>query len=159
MSSSTERVRAALAEAGLSVQIVETERSARTAAEAAEAVGAQVGQIVKSLVFLCDGIAVMALVSGANRLDERKLAGAAEGRITRADADAVRAATGFAIGGVAPLGSTQPIRVFCDRDLLGFDVVWAAAGTPSTVFAVPPAELARAAGAMTADLARRDVLD
>ena len=90
MSASTERVRAALVERGLDCEIIDTERSARTAQEAADAVGASVGQIVKSLVFLCDGAGVMALVSGANRLDERKLGAVAGGKISRADADAVR---------------------------------------------------------------------
>jgi prolyl-tRNA editing enzyme YbaK/EbsC (Cys-tRNA(Pro) deacylase) len=94
----------------------------------------------------------MALVSGANRLDVHKLGALAGGTISRADADAVRLATGFAIGGVAPLGSTSPIRTFLDEDLLAFDVVWAAAGTPSTVFAVAPHELARATGSAIADL-------
>lgn len=155
MSSSTERVRLALAERGLACEIIETQQSARTAQEAADAVGSTVGQIVKSLVFLCDGAGVMALVSGANRLDERKLGAVAGGKISRADADAVRDATGFAIGGVAPLGSTRPIRIFFDEDLLAFELVWAAAGTPSTVFAISPDELARATGAIVADLARR----
>lgn len=155
MSSSTERVRLALAERGLACEIIETQQSARTAQEAADAVGSAVGQIVKSLVFLCDGAGVMALVSGANRLDERKLGAVAGGKISRADADAVRDATGFAIGGVAPLGSTRPIRIFFDEDLLAFELVWAAAGTPSTVFAISPDELARATGAIVADLARR----
>ena len=155
MSSSTDRVRLALAERGLACEIIETQQSARTAQEAADAVGSTVGQIVKSLVFLCDGAGVMALVSGANRLDERKLGAVAGGKISRADADAVREATGFAIGGVAPLGSTRPIRTFFDEDLLAFELVWAAAGTPSTVFASSPDELARATGAIVADLARR----
>ena len=154
MSSSTDRVRLALAERGLACEIIETQQSARTAQEAADAVGSAVGQIVKSLVFLCDGAGVMALVSGANRLDERKLGTVAGGKITRADADAVRDATGFAIGGVAPLGSTRPIPIFFDEDLLAFELVWAAAGTPSTVFAISPDELARATGAIVADLAR-----
>ena len=155
MSSSTDRVRLALAERGLACEIIETQQSARTAQEAADAVGSTVGQIVKTLVFLCDGAGVMALVSGANRLDERKLGAVAGGKISRADADAVRDATGFAIGGVAPLGSTRPIRIFFDEDLLAFELVWAAAGTPSTVFAISPDELARATGAIVADLARR----
>ena len=155
MSSSTERVRLALAERGLACEIIETQQSARTAQEAADAVGSTVGQIVKSLVFLCEGAGVMALGSGANRLDERKLGAVAGGKISRADADAVRDATGFAIGGVAPLGSTRPIRIFFDEDLLAFELVWAAAGTPSTVFAISPDELARATGAIVADLARR----
>ena len=152
MSASTERVRAVLVERGLDCEIIDTQQSARTAQEAADAVGARVGQIVKSLVFLCDGVGVMALVSGANRLDVHKLGALAGGAISRADADAVRVATGFAIGGVAPLGSASPIRVFFDRDLLAFDEIWAAAGTPSTVFAVSPDDLVRATDAVVADL-------
>lgn len=156
MSSSTDRVRLALAERGLACEIIETQQSARTAQEAADAVGSTVGQIVKSLVFLCDGAGVMALVSGANRLDERKLGAVAGGKISRADADAVREATGFAIGGVAPLGSLGALPVFCDADLLVHDWVWAAAGAPHAVFRVEPGALAAAVGAQVAELALRE---
>ena len=107
---SRERVRNALRAAGLECDIVETPDSARTAVEAAAAVGASVGQIVKSLVFLCDDRPVLALVAGDNRLDEALLAALAGGRITRADAARVREHTGFAIGGVAPLGSLGRCR-------------------------------------------------
>jgi prolyl-tRNA editing enzyme YbaK/EbsC (Cys-tRNA(Pro) deacylase) len=152
---SRERVRNALRAAGLDCAIVET-ASARTAVEAAAAVGAGVGQIVKSLVFLCDDRPVLALVAGDNRLDEARLAALAGGRITRADAARVREYTGFAIGGVAPLGSLEPLPVFCDADLLRYDYVWASAGAPDAVFRVEPRVLAEAAGAQVAELALRD---
>lgn len=154
--SSRERVREALRAAGLECEIVETPDSARTAAEAAEAVGAEVAQIVKSLIFLCDGEPVLALVAGDNRLDEQKLSQLAGGRISRADAAGVREHTGFAIGGVAPLGSLRPLPVFCDADLLRHEHVWAAAGAPHAVFRVDPRALAAAAGAQVAELALRE---
>ncbi|MEK7292910.1 MAG: YbaK/EbsC family protein, partial [Actinomycetota bacterium] len=111
----------------------------KTAADAALAIGVEVGQIVKSLVFAVDGEIVMAYVSGANQLDEKKLAIAAGGAVcSRVDADAVRAATGYAIGGVPPFGHATELRVFIDPDLLQYDgvndMVWAAAGTWNDVF-------------------------
>jgi len=152
---SRERVRNALQSVGLDCAIVET-ASARTAVEAAAAVGAGVGQIVKSLVFLCDDRPVLPLVAGDNRLDGARLAVLPGGRITRADAARVREHTGFAIGGVAPLGSLEPLPVFCDADLLRHDYVWASAGAPDAVFRVEPRALAEAAGAQVAELALRD---
>ena len=149
-------MRNALNAAGLDCTIVETPDSARTAVEAAAAVGASVGQIVKSLVFLCDDQPVLALVAGDNRLDEKLLAALAGGAIGRADAARVREYTGFAIGGVAPLGSLEPLRVFCDRDLLQHDFVWASAGASHAVFRVEPHALVAAAGAQVAELALRD---
>jgi prolyl-tRNA editing enzyme YbaK/EbsC (Cys-tRNA(Pro) deacylase) len=153
---SRERVRNALRSTGLDCSIVETPESARTATEAAAAVGASVGQIVKSLVFLCDERPVLALVAGDNRLDEARLAALAGGRITRADAARVREHTGFSIGGVAPLGSLEPLPVFCDADLLKHEYVWAAAGAPHAVFRVEPQALVEAAGAQVAELALRE---
>ena len=132
----------------------------RTAEDAAGAVGVDVGQIVKSLAFRAvydDGstAVVMALVSGANRLDEEALAKAAGADHTeRAGADEVRAATGYAIGGVPPFGHATHLDVFVDRDLLGHDEVWAAAGTPRDVFPLPPDVLVRVAGGTVTDLAR-----
>jgi prolyl-tRNA editing enzyme YbaK/EbsC (Cys-tRNA(Pro) deacylase) len=153
---SRERVRNALRAAGLACDIVETPDSTRTAVEAAAAVGASVGQIVKSLVFLCDGEPVLALVAGDNRLDEERLAELAGGRIARPDAARVREYTGFAIGGVAPVGSLEPLPVFCDADLLAHDHVWAAAGSPHAVFRVEPQALVAAAGAQVCELALRE---
>lgn len=128
----------------------------RTAEEAAAAIGVGVAQIVKSLVFLADGSPVVALVGGANRLDEVKLAavaGAAEAR--RATAAQVREATGYAIGGVPPFGHAAPLPTFVDADLLAHEVVWAAAGTPEANFAIGPAELVRITGGRVSDLAAR----
>src|SRR5690348_5892619 len=153
MKLAVERVVAALRAAGVTSEITEFAESTRTAEQAAAAVGCAVGQIVKSLVFLADGTPVLALVSGANRLDTAKLAAATGARITRADADAVRAATGFAIGGVPPVAHATSLATYLDRDLTQYEVVWAAAGTPNAVFPIAPAELARIASAQVIDLA------
>lgn len=153
--SAPERVQAALSAAGLTARIQEFPSSTRTAQEAADAVGAGVGQIVKSLVFLAGDAAVLALVSGANQLDTARLAGLTSTPIGKADADAVRQATGYSIGGVPPTGFPSPILTFIDRDLLQYDVIWAAAGTPRHVFRITPAELVRITAGTVADL-RRD---
>jgi Cys-tRNA(Pro) deacylase len=140
---------------GLSIHIVTFEDSTRTAEQAAAAIGCQVGQIVKSLVFTVGGAPVVALVSGANQLDTRKLAGlcgVGRKQVVRADAETARAATGFAIGGVPPFGHANALTVFIDKDLMLYDVVWAAAGTPNTVFAIQPNDLLRVAGGREADL-------
>ncbi|MFM9085203.1 MAG: YbaK/EbsC family protein [Acidimicrobiia bacterium] len=127
----------------------------KTAADAAAAIGVAVGQIVKSLVFAVDGEIVMAYVSGANQLDEKKLAGAAGGaKCARVDADAVREATGFPIGGVPPFGHKSHLRIFIDPDLLQWPEVWAAAGTWNDVFPIAPDDLVRASGAVVTDLKR-----
>src|SRR5687768_10187767 len=148
----------AVIDAGAAVGLTIEPRSfpdgTKTAADAAAAIGVEVGQIVKSLVFLVDDAPVMALVAGDNQLDERKLATAHGGSaVTRADADAVRAATGFPIGGVPPLGHDLPVHV--DEELLRWDEVWAAAGTWTDVFPVAPAELVRVSRGTVADLAKR----
>ena len=153
MKESVRRVQQALADAGADARFLRVESSARTAAEAAAAVGAEVGQIVKTLVFTAGGRPVVALVSGPNRLDPALLAGLAGGPVARPDAAAVRAATGFPIGGVAPLAHPEPLPVYCDRDLLTYEVVWASGGTPHDVFAISPGELVRATGAVVADIA------
>lgn len=139
---------AALAKA-LPFRVVRTETIARTAEEAAKAVSAEVGQIVKSLVFRGEatGRAYLLLVSGANRVDQALVAGAVGEALERPDADFVREHTGFAIGGVAPLGATSPLPVFMDEDLLRFDAIWAAAGTPFHVFETTPSDLRAATDA------------
>jgi Uncharacterized conserved protein len=148
-----QRVIAAAAAAGLSISVERFPAGTRTAADAAHAVGCEVAQIVKSLVFMADGSPVVALLSGADRLDLERL-GTAVGASTvrRATGDEVREATGVAIGGVPPLGHVRPLTVLMDRHLLDHSVVWAAAGLPDAVFASPPEELQRAAGARLADL-------
>ena len=129
---------------GLEITTRRFPEGTKTAQDAANAIGVLVGQIVKSLVFAVDGEIVMAYVSGANQLDEKKLAAAAGGvKCSRVDADAVREATGFPIGGVPPLGLATQMRVFIDPDLLQYDEVWAAAGTWNDVFAIDPQVLSR----------------
>lgn len=145
---SEEQVEAAAATLGLEVEVRAFPQGTRTAEDAAAAIGCDVAQIVKSLVFVVDDEPVIALVGGADRLDEAKLVRAAAGRhVRRANADEVRAATGFAVGGVPPFGHLTPLRCFVDDALLTHDVVWAAAGTPTHVFASEPHALVQAAGA------------
>lgn len=147
------RVTDAARAAGVDIRVERFPEGTRTAADAARAVGCEVGQIVKSLVFVADARPVVALVSGANRVDLGRLAtaiGATEAR--RADGDEARAATGFAIGGVPPFGHASEISVVVDRDLLDFDRVWAAAGLPDAVFAIAPDDLLRASGGRVADV-------
>lgn len=141
---------------GLSIEPHSFPDGTKTAADAAAAIGVEVAQIVKSLVFLVDGTPVMALVAGDNRLDETKLAGVhGGGAVERADADAVRAATGFPIGGVPPFGHATELAVYVDEDLLRWDEVWAAAGTWTDVFPLAPDELVRVSSGVVADLASR----
>ncbi len=142
--------------AGLDVRILEFPASTRTADEAAAAVGTTAGQIVKSLLFLAAGRPVLALVSGSNRLDPGRLGALAGLPVTKADADAVREATGYAIGGVPPLGFPRGIPCYVDRDLLAYRTVWAAAGTLHHVFEISPADLLRITGGSVADLATRE---
>ena len=150
-----ERVVAAATAAGLQIEVRQFPEGTRTALEAASAIGVGVGQIVKSLVFGVDDEIVMALVSGANTLDESLLAVAAGGqRCVRVDADAVRAATGFPIGGVPPFGSETQMRTFMDEDLLRHEVVWAAAGMPNDVFSIAPSVLSGVPGVRTVRLRR-----
>ena len=124
----------------------------RTATDAARAVGCELGQIVKSLVFMAGAMPVIALVSGPNRLDEARLEAIAGGPVSKADAEAARVATGYSIGGVPPFGHATDVPVFMDRDLLGYSVVWAAAGRPDAVFEIAPDRLRELSKAMVADL-------
>jgi prolyl-tRNA editing enzyme YbaK/EbsC (Cys-tRNA(Pro) deacylase) len=147
------RVVAAAAAAGLRIEVQRFPEGTRTAADAARAVGCDVAQIVKSLVFVADGEPVIALVSGADRLDPARLAAAVGATIVRrADGDEVRAATGFAIGGVPPIGHVRSMTILMDERLLVHDLVWAAAGLPDAVFKAAPRELQAAARARMADL-------
>ena len=147
-----DRVRAALDAASLECAIRTLPNSTRTAVEAAAAVGCSVGEIAKSLVFRAGDRPVVAVMSGDNRLDPGKLAAALGEEVGRADANFVRTATGFAIGGVPPLGHATPADVFMDADLFRFDEVWAAAGSPFSVFAIEPARLRDASGARVMEL-------
>jgi Cys-tRNA(Pro) deacylase len=146
---------AAAKERGLDIVTKRFPEGTKTAADAAAAIGVTVGQIVKSLVFGVDGEIVMALVSGSNQLDEKKLAAAAGGaKCARVDADAVRDATGYPIGGVPPFGHATQLRVFVDPDLLQYDEVWAAAGTWNDNFGAAPADIVRVSGGVVTDLKR-----
>ena len=149
------RVVQAAKERGLEITTRRFPEGTKTAQDAANAIGVSLGQIVKSLVFAVDGEIVMAFVSGANQLDEKKLAQAAGGlKCSRVDADAVREATGFPIGGVPPFGHSTQLRVFVDPDLLQYDEVWAAAGTWNDNFGAAPADIVRVAGGVVTDLKR-----
>jgi len=149
---STERLFAAAARRGLKVEVRAFPNGTRTAQDAATAIGCDVGAIVKSLVFIVDDEPVVALVGGSDRLDESKLEIAAGGHVRKASAAEVRDATGYVVGGVPPLGHSKSLRSFADDALLLHDVVWAAAGTPTEVFASPPHALIVAAGAKVATL-------
>lgn len=155
MHANVQRVVDAAAALGLEVIPRTFPDGTRTAQEAADAIGVELGQIVKSLIFGVDGEIVLAYVSGANQLDETKLAEAAGGVMCqRVDADVVRSATGFPIGGVPPFGHATPLRIFIDPDLLQYDEVWAAAGTWHDVFGIEPHKLVEASGGTVTDLKR-----
>ena len=148
LSSSARKVQEALNALGVSLEVVELPASTRTAPEAAQAVGCQVGQIVKSLVFKAKRSErpILVIASGANRVDERKIEALIGEPLGKADADFVRQQTGFVIGGVPPLGHSQPLETFIDEDLLQYEYVWAAAGTPHAVFKLNPGDLVRMTG-------------
>jgi prolyl-tRNA editing enzyme YbaK/EbsC (Cys-tRNA(Pro) deacylase) len=152
---SAERVREAALRLGLTIAIREMPQSTRTAAEAAAACGCHVAQILKSLVFAgaTSGEPCLLLVSGGNRVDQAGIAAAVGEALARPDAAQVRAWTGFAIGGIPPFGHARPMRAFLGRDLLAFETVWAAAGTPNAVFAAEPRALAAAVNARTIGVA------
>ena len=150
---STQSVVAEFARRGFQIEILESSQSTRTAAEAAASLGTGVAQIVKSLLFLVGERPVLALMSGVNRLDEEKLSRYFDGaKVVRANADQVRAATGFVIGGVPPIALSAGLAVLCDDDLLQYPIVFAAAGSPHHNFAIEPRRLVELAEATTADL-------
>jgi prolyl-tRNA editing enzyme YbaK/EbsC (Cys-tRNA(Pro) deacylase) len=150
-----ERVAAALAERGHPHEPLWLEVAARTSQEAADALGVGVGQIAKSVIFrrVADAAAVLVITSGDRRVDEQRVA-ALTGALARADADFVKAATGFSIGGVAPLAHSQPPVTLIDRELFRFDEIWAAAGHPNGVFRLSPQQLERLTGAPVADVTK-----
>ena len=151
-----ERVTAFLSKAGAEVRVEEFPEGTKTAQDAARAIGCHVAQIVKSLVFVADGQAFLALTAGSNRADTARLAAVLSAdEVRRADAEEARGATGFGIGGTPPFGHPSPLRVVVDRDLLSHAEVWAAAGTPDAVFPLTPDALVRASGGDVADFAER----
>ena len=154
LSSTAQQVQNKLIEMGYSNQVIEMAESTRSAAEAAQAVGCSVGQIAKSIVFKAglSGKAVLVVTSGTNRVDEKKVRALLGEPVKKADADFVRAQTGYAIGGVPPLGHAQPPIIFIDENLLKYDEIWAAAGTPFAVFKLTPAELVKMTSGQLANI-------
>jgi len=152
MSKSLARVRRCLIEAGLNAEILEMSETTRTAEAAARAAGCEIDQILKSIVFrgAADGHVVLFLTAGGNRVDPAKASALAGVALGKADAALIRAETGFAIGGVAPIGHLRPLRAWFDPRLLDFDKIWAAAGTPRHIFAAAPGAIQRLSGAETA---------
>ena len=158
LSASALKVQQVLDQLGLSLQVVELPGSTRTAVEAAQAVGCQVGQIVKSLVFksVSTERPILVLASGPNRVDEKRIAALIGEPLGKADADFVRQHTGFVIGGVPPVGHLEKLVTFIDQDLLAFDELWAAAGTPHAVFRLKPADLIRMTAGQVAEIKQQN---
>jgi prolyl-tRNA editing enzyme YbaK/EbsC (Cys-tRNA(Pro) deacylase) len=154
LTATAQRVQDALKALGVANQVVELPASTRSAAEAAEAIGCRVEQIAKSLVFrgLSTDRPVLAIVSGANRVDEGRLGELLVEAVAKADADYVRQRTGYAIGGVPPVGHGESLVCLIDEDLLQYDAIWAAAGTPRAVFRLTPADLQRITGGRVVSL-------
>ncbi len=150
LSPSAQKVQAALEKIGLPCQVIELPDSTRSSLEAANAIGCTLGQIVKSLVFRTkpSGKAVLILASGTNRVDEKRIETYLGEMLEKADADFVREQTGFAIGGIPPLGHLNPLTTLIDQDLLQYEEVWAAAGTPHAVFRLAPSDLQRMTSGM-----------
>jgi prolyl-tRNA editing enzyme YbaK/EbsC (Cys-tRNA(Pro) deacylase) len=153
MPKAVERFEAAARASGVSVEVRRFPEETRTAAEAARAIGCDAGQIVKSLVFVADGEPLLALTSGSNRADPGLLADLLQAReVRRATPEEAREATGFAIGGTPPFGHPRRLPILVDRDLLRYEIVWAAAGAPDSVFPITPEDLIRASGGRPAAL-------
>lgn len=153
LSPSAQKVQDTLIALGFSNQIVEHEQTTRTSAEAAAAIGCEVGQIAKSLIFKgkSSGKAILVIASGANRVDEKKLRELVGEKVDKPEADFVRSQTGFVIGGVPPVGHTNALLTFIDESLLTYDSIWAAAGTPNAVFPLSPADLIQMTNGQVAD--------
>jgi prolyl-tRNA editing enzyme YbaK/EbsC (Cys-tRNA(Pro) deacylase) len=148
LSPSAQKIQAALRSLGFDYTVIEFQESTRTAQEAADRVGCTLGQIIKSLVFKGEksGKAILVLTSGSNRVDEKRIGEYAGEPIRRADPDFVRAATGFAIGGVPPLGHAQTLETYLDEDLLQHPTIWGAAGTHNAVFEMESSALQKMTG-------------
>jgi len=153
LSSSAQKIQNLLTELGYPYQVIEHAESTRTAQEAAERAGCELGQIVKSLIFMGkSGKPILVLASGANRVDEKKIGGYAGEKISRADADFVRRVTGFAIGGVPPIGHVEKMETYIDEDFLAYATIWAAAGTPNAIFELSAADLTAMTGGKVATI-------
>jgi len=154
LSSTAQRVQDLLLARGYSCQVIEHAESTRTSQEAADRAGCTLGQITKSMVFKGKTTQkpILVLTSGANRVDEERISRYAGESITRADPDFVRAVTGFAIGGVPPIGHAQPTETYLDEDLMQYDTIWAAAGTPNAIFELTPSQLKSMTGGTVAQV-------
>jgi prolyl-tRNA editing enzyme YbaK/EbsC (Cys-tRNA(Pro) deacylase) len=152
LSASAQKVQDALLARGFNYEVKESEHVTRTAAEAAQVVGCTVGQIAKSLVFRVaeSGQPILVIASGANRVNEKQISALVGQPIGKADANFVREHTGFAIGGIPPLGHVKPLTVLIDQDLLQFEDIWAAAGTPNSLFRLDPHDLPAMTGGQVA---------
>ena len=148
------RIQQLLANVGIESRVVEFEAPTRTSAEAAAAIGCSVAEIAKSVVFRSHNgdQAIVVVASGDNRVSENKVSKLVREKVARANADFVRVTTGFAIGGVAPIGHSQPVKILLDADLRRFEKIWAAAGTPFSVFPLTPADLSRLTSAAWSDV-------
>lgn len=157
LSPSSQRVQDALSQLGYPFSVVESQTHTRTAQEAADLVGCELGQIVKSLIFkgAQTGKPILVLTSGSNRADEARISQYAGEPISRADPEFVRLVTGFAIGGVPPLAHTQPMETYLDEDLMRHGSIWAAGGTPNSLFELTPSALQEMTGAMIATVRPR----
>jgi Cys-tRNA(Pro) deacylase len=154
LSPSAQKVQDALHDLGFDLTVIEHAESTRTAQEAADHVGVTLGQIVKSLIFKgkTSDKPILVLTSGANRVDEKRIKAYAGEKIVRAEPDFVRAVTGYAIGGIPPIAHVQPIETYLDEDLLQYDLIWAAAGTPNAVFELTPSDLQKMTGGQVAKI-------
>lgn len=148
LSLTAQKVQDALRALGFDLTVIENSESARTAQEAADRAGVTLGQIVKSLIFKgkASGKPILVLTSGANRVDEKRIKFYAGEKIGRADPDFVREVTGYAIGGVPPIAHVRPMETYLDEDLMQYDVIWAAAGTPNAIFELTPDDLQKMTG-------------
>ncbi len=154
LSPSAQKVQDTLQSLGFNLQVIEFEQTTRTSVEAAQAVGCEVGQIAKSLIFKGkqSGKAILIIASGANRVDEKKIRALVGEKVEKPDADFVREQTGFVIGGGPPVGHTQKLETLIDEDLLKFDEIWGAAGTPNAVFKLTPRDLMKMTDGKVADI-------
>lgn len=141
LSKSAQIIQDALTKKGLDTKVLELQSSARTAEDAAKTIGCVVGQIVKSLIFKTKDHPILVLASGCNRVNEKMISAMLGERLEKADADYTREVTGFAIGGIPPIGHKKPIQTLIDEDLLQYETVWAAAGTPNAVFSLKSKDL------------------
>ena len=148
LSPSAQKIQDLLNSLGYNYTVIEHAESTRTAQEAADRAGCELGQIVKSLIFCgkASGKSILVLTSGANRVDEKRISEYAGESISRADADFVRAVTGFAIGGVPPIGHAEKMETYLDEDFLQYQVIWAAAGTPNAIFELKTEDLQKMTG-------------